>query len=58
VDGLRQELTIFASQQLIKKPPIKGLENRLMNFSEYLELMCHEAVSAWRCILRRTPTYR
>lgn len=58
VDGQRQELAIFASQQLIKKLPIKGLQNRRMNFTEYLELMCHEAISAWRRILQRTPTYR
>lgn len=58
VDGGRRELAIFANQQLIKKLPIKGLQNRIMNFPEYLELMCKEAVSAWRRTLRRTPTYR
>ena len=58
VNGQRRELAIFANRQLIKKLPIKGLQNRLMNFSEYLELICKEAISAWRCILRRTPTYR
>ena len=58
VDGQRRELAIFANRQLVKKLPIKGLQNRLMNFPDYLELMCTEAISAWRRILRRTPTYR
>ena len=58
VDGQRRELTIFADRQLVKKLPIKGLQNRLMNFPDYLELMCKEAISAWHRILRRTPTYR
>jgi len=58
VDGQRRELAIFADRQLIKKLPIKGLQNRIMNFPDYVELMCKEAVSAWRRTLRRTPTYR
>ena len=58
IDGQRRELAIFGNQALIKKLPIKGLQNQLMNFPEYLELMCKEAVSAWRRTLRRTPTYR
>ena len=58
VDGQPRELAIFAHRQLVKKLPIQGLQNRLMNFPDYLELMCKEASSAWRRILRRTPTYR
>jgi hypothetical protein len=58
VDGQRRELAIFANRHLVKKLPIKGLQNRLMNFPDYLELMCTEAISAWRRILRRTTTYR
>ena len=58
VDGHRRELAIFTDRQFVKKLPIKGLQNRLMNFPDYLELMCNEAVAAWRRILRRTPTYR
>jgi hypothetical protein len=58
VDGQRRELAIFADRQLVKKLPIKGMHNRLMNFPDYLELMCNEAISTWRRILRRTPTYR
>lgn len=58
VDGSQRELAIFANRTLIKKLSIKGLQNRLMDFPEYLELMCQEAVSTWRRTLRRTPTYR
>jgi len=57
VDGQRRELAIFAERQLVKTLPIKGLQNRLMSFPDYLTLMCKEAVSAWRRFLRRTPTY-
>src|SRR6266540_3869165 len=58
VDGQRREFAIFANGQLVKKLPIKGLQNRLMSLPDYLELMCNQAVAAWRRILRRTPTYR
>jgi len=58
VDGQRRELAVFADRQLVKKLLLKGLQNCLMNFPDYLELMCTEAISAWHCILRRTPTYR
>ncbi len=58
VDGRQRELDIFVDRQAIKKIPIKGLQNRLMDFPEYLELMCQEAISTWCRILRRTPTYR
>jgi hypothetical protein len=42
VDGQRRELAIFGNQALIKKLPINGLQNQLMNFPEYLELMCRK----------------
>lgn len=58
VDGRQRELDIFVDRQAIKKIPIKGLQNRLMDFPKYLELMCQEAISTWRRIRRRTPTYR
>lgn len=58
VDGQQRELAVFADRALIKQLPIKGLQNRSMNFQEYVALMCQEAVSAWRRTLRRTPTYR
>jgi hypothetical protein len=58
VDGKQRELDIFVDRQLIKKIPIKGLQNRLMKFPEDLELMCQEAISTWRRILRRNTTYR
>jgi len=45
IDGQQRELSIFANRKLIKKIPIKGLQNRMMNFPEYLDWMCQEAVS-------------
>jgi hypothetical protein len=57
VDGRKKELDIFVDRQAVKKIPIKGLQNRLMDFPEYLELICREAISTWRRILRRTHTY-
>jgi len=58
VDGQQKTLHILADRVLVKSLPIKGLQNRLMNFQEYLELMCNESISLWRCIQRRTPIYR
>jgi hypothetical protein len=58
VDGQKRTLNIHADQILIKSLPIKGLHNRSMDFQEYLDLMCKEAISTWRRALRRTPTYR
>ena len=58
VDGKKRTLNIFADKVLVKSLPIKGLQNRLMNFQEYLDLMCKEAISVWRRTLRRTTTYR
>jgi len=57
VDGRQRTLAVFANRQLIRQLPIKGLQNHTMKFPEYLELMCKEAVSAWRRILRHPPTY-
>jgi len=57
VDGRKKELDIFVGRRAFKKIAIKGLQNRLMDFPEYLELMCQEAISTWRRLLRRTPTY-
>ncbi len=58
VDGHQRTLNIFADSSLVKKLAIKGLHNRSMNFQEYLDLMCQEAVSTWRRTLRRTTICR
>lgn len=58
VDGKQRELATFVDRKPIKKLPIKGLQNRLMNFPEYLELMCKEAASIWHHYLQSTPMYR
>jgi len=49
LDGQKRQLNVYASnQKLIKAVPFKGLQNRQMNFQEYLDLMCKEAISTWR----------
>ena len=58
VDGRKKSLHVFAGQTLVKSLPIKGLQNHLMNFQEYLDLMCQEAVSLWRRTQRHAPIYR
>ena len=58
VDGKQKSLHVFANRALIKSLPIKGLQNCLMNFQEYLDLMCKEALSLWRHTQRHTPRYR
>jgi hypothetical protein len=50
-------LEIYVGRQAFKKIPIKGLQNRLMDFPAYLQLICQEAASTWRRLLRRTPIY-
>lgn len=58
VNGGQHELEILIGGQLVKKLPIKGLKKKEMKFTEYLEMMSHEAVSAWRRTQRRRLTYR
>jgi len=55
VDGMKRELSVFTKHQFVKKVPIKGLQNRRMKFPEFLEYMSHEAVSAYRRALQRSP---
>jgi hypothetical protein len=57
VDGRQQELGIFIDGKVIKKLPIKGLQNRMMAFDDFVDSMAKEADSAWQRYLRRTPTY-
>jgi hypothetical protein len=57
VDGQQRELGIFLDGRVIKKLPIKGLQNRRMAFEDFVDWMAKEADSAWRRYLRRTPTY-
>jgi transposase InsO family protein len=58
VDGQQRELVIQAGRKPVKKIPMKGLQNRCMNFPDYGEWMCKQAASTWHRLLRRTPTYR
>jgi hypothetical protein len=58
VDGQQRQLHVYASNKnLVKTLPIKGLQNRQINFHEYLDLMCKEAVSTWRQVQSRTTRY-
>lgn len=57
VDGQQRELEIFLNGRVIKKLPIKGLQNRRMAFEDFVDWMAKEAHSAWCRYLRRTPTY-
>ena len=57
VDGQGRELVIYIDRQAVKQIPVKGLQNRMMDFPAYVELMCMEAASTWRRLRRRTPTY-
>ena len=57
VDGQQRELGVFLNGKVIKKLPIKGLQNRKMTFEEFVDWMAKEADSAWHRYLRRTPTY-
>lgn len=57
VHGQQGELGILLDGKVIKKLPIKGLQNHRMAFDDFVEHMAKEADSAWCRYLRRTPTY-
>ena len=57
VNGQDRELTVSVDRQPVKQLSIKGLQNRMMTFVEFVDWMAKEAQSTWRWYLRRTPTY-
>jgi len=57
VNGQQRELDILLDGKIIKKLPVKGLQNRRMAFDDFVDYMAKEADSAWCRYLRRTPTY-
>ena len=57
VDGQKRTLNVYKDQVVIKTLAIKGLQNCTMKFRGYLELMCKEAVSAWRKAQHRAVRY-
>jgi hypothetical protein len=57
VDGQKRTLNVYKDKVVIKTLPIKGLQNCTMRFQEYLELMCKEAISAWRKAQHRAVRY-
>ena len=57
VDAQKRTLSVYKDKVVIKTLPIKGLQNCTMRFQEYLELMCKEAISAWRKAQHRTVRY-
>jgi len=58
VDGKKRILNVFAKKALIKSLSIKGLINHPMNFQEYLDTICKEAISMWQRTQCRTARYR
>jgi len=57
VNGQQRKLGVLLNGQVIKKLPVKGLQNRRMAFDDFVDYMAREANSAWCRYLRRTPTY-
>lgn len=57
VDGQKRTLNVYKDKVVIKTLPIKGLQNCTMRFREYLDLMCKEAISAWRKVQHRAVRY-
>jgi hypothetical protein len=53
VDAFQQEFIVKLDQKTIKRLAIKGLHAQDMDFGDYLEMICQEALSAWR----RRPRY-
>lgn len=57
VDAANQQFVVELAGEVIKTIPIKGLQNQLMPFVQYLEFICQQAVSNWRLYLRKRPQY-
>jgi hypothetical protein len=48
VDGTAQELVVWQQKQVIKRMPIKGLQKRLLPWSQYVLQLREEARTEWR----------
>jgi hypothetical protein len=48
---------VYKDKVVIKTLPIKGLYSCTMKFKEYLDLICKEAISAWRKAQHRAARY-
>lgn len=48
VDAAERQFVVFLDGQLFKTIPIKGLHGEILDFQDYLKLICEEAVSEWR----------
>ncbi len=48
VDAAQQQLVVLLKGQTIKSLPIKGLYHQVLDFQDYLRLICQEAVSEWQ----------
>lgn len=57
VDPLNHLFLVEWAGTLIKSIPIKGLQNQLMPFAQYLDFICQQAVSNWRLYLSKQPRY-
>jgi transposase InsO family protein len=57
VDAAQQQFLVELAGELIKTIPLKGLQNQLMPFEQYLDFICQQAVSNWRLYLRKRLQY-
>ena len=57
VDAANQQFLVELEGQLIKAIPIKGLQNQMMPFEQYLDFICQQAVSNWRLYRRKQLKY-
>jgi len=48
VDASQQQFVVWLDGQLIKPIKVKGLYGEVLGFTDYLALLCQEAVSDWR----------
>lgn len=53
VDAVDKQFKVHLDGKLIKRVPLKGLHQGVMDLEAYLALICHEAKSEWQKNLRR-----
>jgi transposase InsO family protein len=53
LDGLKRELVVYYEGREVKRLPIKGLQNRIVGWQEYVEIMKREAQSEKRLAAMR-----
>jgi hypothetical protein len=48
VEASQQQFLVWLDGKLIKAIKVKGLYSEVLDFTDYLALLCQEAVSDWR----------